>query len=180
MLGIRMLIAILIVLVCGVIGIVKSKSFENRERILRETIFLFKGIENEIKFSLTTIPNAIEIVRQRMNTYLKDVLGSISLMLLKPNTTNYDLLLELDKIAELTTYDKQIILTGLTSLGTSDVDGEQGIINMTINSLENELNDAIENKKKNSKMYKTVGLATGLIIAIVLVWGGWYEYRHFV
>ena len=40
---------------------------------------------------------------------------------------------------------------------------------MTINSLENELNDAIENKKKNSKMYKTVGLAAGLVIAIILV-----------
>lgn len=169
MLVIRLIIAVLIVVACGVIGIVKSKNFESREHILREAIYLFKGIENEIKFSLTTIPNAIEIVRQRMNTYLKDVLGSISLLLLEPNVTNYEMLLELDKLTALTTYDKQIILTGITSLGTSDVEGEQGIINMTINSLENELNDAIENKKKNSKMYKTVGLATGLIIAIILV-----------
>ena len=76
---------------------------------------------------------------------------------------------ELDRLDSLTSYDKQIILTGITSLGTSDVDGEQGIINMTISSLENELCDAIENKKKNSKMYKTVGLATGLVIAIILI-----------
>ncbi len=169
MLVIRMFVAILIVVACGAIGIIKSKSFENREHILREAIFLFKGIENEIKFSLTTIPNAIEIVRQRMNTYLKDVLGSISLMLLEPNVLDMQILNELDKLTTLTTYDKQILLTGIMSLGTSDIEGEQGKINMTINSLENELNDAIENKKKNSKMYKTVGLATGLVIAIVLV-----------
>lgn len=169
MLGFRLFISFLIVLICTVIGIIKSKSFENREHVLREAIMLFKGIENEIKFSLNTIPNAIEIVRQRMNTYLKDVLGSISLMLLEPNVTNYELLSELDKLEELTLYDKQIILTGLTSLGTGDIEGEQGVILMTINSLENELNDAIENKKKNSKMYKTVGLAAGLVIAIILV-----------
>ncbi len=169
MLEIRLIIATLIVLICCVIGLIKSRSFESREHILREAIFLFKGIENEIKFSLTTIPNAIEIVRQRMNTYLKDVLGSISLMLLEVNVTDGDLLNELDKLNSLTSYDKQIILTGITTLGTSDVEGEQGIINMTINALENELNNAIENKNKNSKMYKTVGLATGLIIAIILV-----------
>lgn len=90
-------------------------------------------------------------------------------MLLEVNVTHGDLLNELDKLTSLTTYDKQIILTGITSLGTSDIEGEQGIINMTINALETELNEAIENKNKNSKMYKTVGLATGLIIAIILV-----------
>lgn len=169
MLGFRLFISFFIVLICTFIGIIKSKGFENREHILREAIMLFKGIENEIKFSLTTIPNAIEIVRQRMNTSLKDVLGSISLILLEPNVSNYDLLYELDKLQALTLYDKQIILTGITSLGTGDVEGEQGVILMTINSLENELNDAIENKKKNSKMYRTVGFATGLVIAIILV-----------
>ncbi|MBR6689325.1 MAG: stage III sporulation protein AB [Clostridia bacterium] len=169
MLSLRLVISILLVIACSMIGIIKSRSFENREHILRESIFLFKGIENEIKFSLTTIPNAIEVVRQRMNTYLKDVLGSISLILLEANATDEKILNELDKLTSLTTYDKQIILTGITSLGTSDIAGEEGIINITISSLENELNDAIESKKKNSKMYKTVGLATGLIIAIILV-----------
>ena len=169
MFGIRFGICVLIVIVCGMIGVIKSKSYEKREHILREAIFLFKGIENEIRFSLTTIPNAIEIVRQRMNTYLKDVLGSIALCLLESNVSNYDLLKELDKLTELTAYDKQIILNGITSLGMADIEGEQGIINITVATLENELNDAIENKKKNSKMYKTVGLATGLVIAIILV-----------
>ncbi len=169
MLVIRLLIGIILVVMCALIGVYKSKKFEAREHILREAIYLFRGLENEIRFSLNTLPNAIEIVRQRMNTYLKDVLGSISLLLIKANVNNGELLDELDRLDSLTTYDKQIILTGITSLGSSDVDGEQRIINMTISSLENELCDAIESKKKNSKMYKTVGLATGLVIAIILI-----------
>lgn len=169
MLVLRLAIAVILVITCTMLGILKGKKYETREHILREAIFLFKGIESEIKFSLTTIPNAIEIVRQRMNTYLKDVLGSISLLLLEPNVNTLGILNELDKLDALTTYDKQIILGGIKSLGVSDIEGEEGIINMTINSLENELNDAIENKKKNSKMYKTVGFAMGLIIAIILI-----------
>ena len=40
---------------------------------------------------------------------------------------------------------------------------------MTSVTLENQLQDSIEAKKKNSKLYKTVGLATGLMIAIVFI-----------
>ncbi len=169
MLLIRMFAGIALVVICALVGVYKSRRFETREYILREAIYLFRGLENEIRFSLNTLPNAIEIVRQRMNTHLKDVLGSIALMLIKSNISNGELMGELDRLDELTSYDKQIILTGITSLGSSDIDGEQGIINITISSLENELNDAIESKKKNSKMYKTVGLATGLVIAIILI-----------
>lgn len=169
MLIIRLFAMIMLVAICALVGVYKSKKFETREHILREAIYLFRGLENEIRFSLNALPNAIEIVRQRMNTYFKDVLGNISLLLVKSNVSNSELLNELDRLDSLTSYDKQIILTGITSLGSSDIDGEQGIINMTISSLENELYDAIENKKKNSKMYKTVGLATGLVIAIILI-----------
>ncbi len=169
MLVIRLLAMVMLVATCALVGVYKSRKFETREHILREAIYLFRGLENEIRFSLNTLPNAIEIVRQRMNTHLKDVLGSISLMLIKSNISNGDLLDELDRLEALTSYDKQIILTGIASLGTGDVDGEQGIINMTVSSLENELSDAVESKKKNSKMYKTVGLATGLVIAIILI-----------
>ena len=51
-------------------------------------------------------------------------------------------------------------------LGTSNIK----IYNRTADSVMVEKNMiAIENKKKNSKMYKTVGLATGLVIAIILI-----------
>ncbi|MBR6641813.1 MAG: stage III sporulation protein AB [Clostridia bacterium] len=169
MLVVRLFVGITLVVVCALVGVYKSRKFETREHILREAIYLFRGLENEIRFSLNTLPNAIEIIRQRMNTHLKDVLGSISLMLIKSNIDNSEMSGELDRLDSLTSYDKQIILTGITSLGSSDIDGEQGIINMTISSLESELDEAIESKKKNSKMYKTVGLATGLVIAIILI-----------
>jgi len=169
MLTVRLIIAGAIITVCTMLGMAKSKKYESREHILRETIMLFKGIENEIKYSLTTIPNAIEIVRQNMRTHLKDVLGAISIDMLEGNVSSQDILHEIDRLVELTSYDKQIVTQGLSMLGSNDVDGEMGTISLTLSSLETQLIDAIENKKKNSRLYKTVGMASGLMLAIVFI-----------
>ena len=169
MLIVKFIVAGAIVATCTMLGISKSKKYESRERILRECIMLFGGIENEIKYSLTTVPNAIEVVRQNMHTYLKDVLGAITTKMLEGNVSSQEISLELDKLIELTSYDKQIITQGLSMLGNSDVDGEMGVVKLTISNLETELIDAIEDKKKNSKLYKTIGMASGLMIAIVFI-----------
>lgn len=169
MLVLKSIIATLIIIICTVIGISKSKKYESREHILRETIMLFRGIENEIKYSLNTVPNAIEMVRQNMHTRLKDVLGCITVNMLKGNISQLDISFELDQLLELTSYDKQIITQGLSMLGKSDVEGEIGVISLAISNLENQLVEAGECKKKNSKLYKTVGMATGLMLAIVFI-----------
>ena len=169
MVMLKIILAGAIISLCTALGISKSKKYESREYILRETILMFKGIENEIKYSLTTIPNAIEIVRQNMRTYLKDVLGAIAVNMLNGKVSTYDLTLELDKLVELTSYDKQIISQGLNMLGNSNVEGEMGVISLALANLQTQLDEAIESKKKNSKLYKTVGMATGLMLAIVFI-----------
>lgn len=169
MMMVKLIVAGAIIAVCTALGMSKSKKYESREYILRDAIMLFKGIQNEIKYSLTTVPNAIEVVRQNMHTYLKDVLGAITVNMLEGNVSSYDLSCELDKLIELTSYDKQVISQGLSMLGSSDVDGEMGVTSLAISNLETQLEDAIESKKKNSKLYKTVGMATGLMIAIVFI-----------
>ncbi len=169
MLVLKLLIALGIVIVCTALGIIKSKRYESREYILREAIMLFEGIRNEIQYALTPIPNAIESVRQNMITPLKEVMGAVSFELLQYNVSNEKITNEIAKLGELTPYDIQTISNGIITLGKSDIDGQTGIINMTSVTLENQLQDSIEAKRKNSKLYKTVGLATGLMIAIVFI-----------
>ena len=169
MLVLKLLIALAIVIVCTILGIIKSKRYESREYILREAVMLFEGIRNEIQYTLTPIPNAIESVRQNMITPLKEVMGAVSFELLQYNISNEKITNEIAKLGELTPYDIQTISNGIITLGKSDIDGQEGIINITNATLENQLQDSIDQKKKNSKLYKTVGLATGLMIAIVFI-----------
>ena len=169
MLVLKVVIALAIVCICAYVGISKAKKYESREYILTEAIMLFSGIENEIKYTLATLPNAIEAVRINMKTGLKDVLGSIGCELLRYNASSEQIASEISNLQELTPYDKQIISNGIIELGKTDLEGQIGIINRTCSVLKNQLEDAIESKKKNSKMYKTIGFATGLMIAIVFI-----------
>ena len=169
MVVVKLVIGTLIVVICTMLGISKSKRYESREHILREAIMLFKGLENEIKYSLTTIPNAIEAVRQNMRTPLKDVLGAVSTNMLKGNVSPQAISLEFDRLLELTSYDKQIITQGLSMIGSSDIDGEMGVISLTLSNLDAAVIEACEYKNKNAKLYKTVGMASGLMIAIVFI-----------
>lgn len=166
---IKIIVLPLIIALCTILGIKKSKRYETREYILREAITLFKGIENEIKYMLMPLPNAIEITRQNLKTSLKDVAGDISLKYLKENLEEKSIAEEVEKLTELTSYDKQILTLGLTSLGTRDVEGEVSSINLTVSNLEDRLKEAVCDKNKNSKLYKTVGFVAGLMIAVIFI-----------
>lgn len=169
MLVIKLLIGTGIVIIGALLGIKKAKQYESRERILKEAIDLFKGIQNEMEYTLSSIPNAIESIRIRFKTILKDVLGVISFEMLKYNMDKKVVINEIEKVEALTPYDKQILSLGLIELGKTDVKGQIGIINSTCANLEVQLKEAVDEKQKNSKLYKTVGVATGLIIAIIFI-----------
>ena len=169
MLIIRVLIAIGIVLIASLLGIKKAKKYELREYVLKETIDLFNGMQNEMEYTLSSIPNAIESIRMRFKTKLKDVLGNISFEMLKYNMEKNIIINEIDTLEELTAYDKQIISMSLIELGKTDIKGQIGIIKSTCANLEGQLKEATDDRQKNSKLYKTVGVATGLIIAIIFI-----------
>lgn len=166
---IKWILSILVVIVSAALGLNKSKKFVEREHILSESITLFKRLQNEIVYLLSPLPNAIESARINLNTQLKDVLGSIGLSILQGSFNLHSVEMELSALFQLTQYDKQIIASGLVSLGMSDVSSQIGIIANTIELLEAQKNDAREEKVKNSKLYKTVGLISGVMLAIIFI-----------
>jgi stage III sporulation protein AB len=166
---IKWILSILVVIVSAALGLNKSKKFVEREYILSESITLFKRLQNEIVYLLSPLPNAIESARINLNTQFKDVVGSIGLSILQGDFNLNSVEMELSTLFQLTQYDRQIIASGLVSLGMSDVSSQVGIIANTIELLEAQKNDAREEKVKNSKLYKTIGLISGVMIAIIFI-----------
>lgn len=166
---VKLFIAICIVLIAALIGLKKAKAYEEREQIIRDAISLFNRVGNDIKYNLTVLPNAIESARQGLNTYFKDVLGSISTSLISNSYSEEMVTQEINKLGSLKLYDKQIISQGIISLGSADVDTQINLIRRTVVTLEEIALEAKEEKNKNAKLYRTVGLVTGLMIAIVIV-----------
>ena len=171
---VKLSICFLIIGICVLLGMRKSKKYEIREKMIQEVKTLFNSMKSEMQYMLTCVPDAIEKLRQGMTTNLKYVLGAISVDMLsntydneeKVNKSIYE---NVHTIEELSNYDKEIVCKGLTSLGKGDIDSQLGIINGTIALLENQLVEAIEDKGKNLKMYKSLGAAVGLMIAIIFI-----------
>ena len=169
---VKLSICIAIVVICTILGIKKSKKYEMREKIIIDYITTFKSVENDIKYMLISLPDALEKIRHTLNTETKDVLGAISVIMLSnldQENMNKKLNEEINNISELEAYDKEIIYQGLSSLGKADVDTQIGIINNTVINLNSQLNQANLEKIKNYKLYRTLGTAVGLMIAIVFI-----------
>lgn len=121
---------------------------------------------------MSSLPDAIERIRQGLNTDLKHTLGAIStdfLSMEESDTLNKRIHENIFSIYELKGYDKEIIYQGLTSLGKGDVESQIGIITNSVNVLSNQLNEATEERMKNQKLYRTLGTAIGLMIAIIFI-----------
>ncbi len=168
----KMIISILIIALSAYIGIYKAKKLKNREYVLRDMVTFLGLVENEIKYMMSILPNAYESSRQKLITKLKDTIGEIVVDMLRLDS-NYlvdqSIVEHISKIEELTEYDKNVFISTLKNLGRSDLEGQINIIENGINIIENQIKEANEIKTKNSKLYRTVGVITGLMIVIICI-----------
>ena len=65
--------------------------------------------------------------------------------------------------------DKQTLQMLSKMLGESDLEGQVSQIDITLNFLEKQIQNAEENKNKNEKLYKKLGTIMGLAIIIILI-----------
>ncbi|MDO4283314.1 MAG: stage III sporulation protein AB [Clostridia bacterium] len=161
-----------IIALCGYAGIMKSKKLETREQILREMVIFLNLVKNDIRYMMNILPNAYEIARQKLSTSLKIAIGKIVIDMI--NYSNHAILEQsimknISDIDELTKYDKEVFISTLKNLGRSDLESQINIIDNSIHIIENQIKEANEIKLKNSKLYRTVGVITGLMIVIVFI-----------
>lgn len=168
----KLIISIAIVGITGYIGYLKAKKLKDREYILREMVTFLGLVQNEIKYMMSVLPNAYEVARQKLSTKLKPAIGQIVIEMLSENS---NMLIDqsiVDNIADidgLSEYDKNVFSSTLKNLGRSDIDGQINIIQNGICILENQISEANSIKLKSSKLYKTIGVITGLMIVIILI-----------
>ncbi len=172
MIAFKIIIGGLIVVVTTYIGFLVAKKLQKREETLRETILFFDMVENEIRYMLNVLPNAYESARQRLKGDLKIVIGQIVVDMLASD--NYELSVKtissnINLLKELTSYDKEVIISTLKNLGRSDVDAQVNILENAKRTIQVQIDEAIEYKNKNSKLYKAVGTIAGMMIVIILV-----------
>ncbi len=167
----KIIISIAILCITSYIGIEMASALKSREEILTDYITFLRLLQNEMIYMANSLPTSFEIARQRLNSSLKDVIGAIALDMSEYGTDKIDISItnNVNTLEELDDYDKDIIISTMKNLGRSDIDSQNNIIENTICIVEKQIKEANVNKVKNSKVYKTIGVITGLIIVVIFI-----------
>ena len=172
MVAVKIVISFMIVILSTYIGIIKSNKLKSREYILREMVTFLGLVENDIRYMMNILPNIYESARQKLSTELKNVMGKIVVDMLSFDNTaliEQSIVTNVSSLETLYDYDKNVFTSTLKNLGRSDMESQINIIENGINILQNQIKEANEIKLKNSKLYKTVGTITGIMIVIIFI-----------
>lgn len=160
-----------ILLIFSMIGNLYSKKYVNRVTELEQIKNMLNVFKAKIKFTGLTIQeifeqlyednkNSVGEIFKLANEYMQDnsAKEAWGKALDESKSTN-----------DLNEEDINVLKSLGKMLGNTDIEGQVSQIELTENLLNDKILEAQESKRKNTKLYKTLGVAAGLAIAIILI-----------
>lgn len=166
MIFIKNIILIGIVAICSYIGILKSKSFENRVIELSKFQSALVMFESKLKFTYEPIKNIFEEISNVIYKNESNIFFSTSK---EEKNINKAWCENAGNILFLNNSDKEVIKTMGKLLGKTDIEGQLSEISLGLDLIGKQIKDAEYERNKNSKLYKTMGVILGLGISIILI-----------
>ncbi len=156
------------------IGFIYSAKFKKRTRQLEELQRCIYQLQNEIVYTHTPLPEAIEDVSKKSVYPVKEIFEEVSCLLFDNKVNNVheafrNVLNRRKDILNLKRDDMNILLDFSKTLGESDIEGQQRIFHLTLENLKKRIKDSEILMSKNVKMYRYLGFSLGAIIVIILV-----------
>ena len=167
--GVKYLLLIGIFGLSTAIGFLISKSYQNRVVELKEFKNILNIMKTKIKFTYEPLAEIFKQISKDNDTEIEKIFGQMA------NQLSYYQVKEVwenciqDADISIKQEDKDILKKLGKLLGQKDVDGQISEIEVTENFLNMQIENAEEEKKKNQKIYKTLGVVAGLVFVIILV-----------
>ena len=153
------------------IGIILSKKSKNRVLELRELKNAINIIENKMKFTYETLGEIFKFVSENTKENISEVFYEASTKIKENSTRNAwkNALKKCENKLNINNEDKNIILKLGNVLGKTDIDGQISELELASNFIDAQILKAEEERRKNEKMYKSLGTIIGLAIVIILI-----------
>ena len=166
--GIKYVLLIAIFGLSTAIGMTISKTYENRVIELKEFKNILNIMKTKIKFTYEPLAEIFKQIANNNETNVEKIFGQMANQLTYFQTREVweNCIQEAD--ISINQEDKDILKKLGKLLGQTDVDGQISEIDVTENFLNMQIEKAEEEKKKNQKIYKTLGITVGLIFVIIL------------
>ena len=168
MLIIKLIISVLIVYICTYLGIYKAKSYEIREKELKNLKNAFSFFRSKIEFTYEPIKDIFTQISKVIYDSKNNVFLKYVEYLEKETTENAWIMAVENGMHNIKKEDKEILKMFGKLLGKTDKNGQISEIELTQEFLEKQIENAEFEKNKNSKLYKSLGTLLGVGIIIIL------------
>lgn len=166
---IKIFMLFMIFLASSLVGKTVAGKYKNRLIELKEFKNALNIFKTKIKFTYEPIPEIFDEITQNSS---KNVGKAFALARenLKTETAGEawkDAILNSE--TNLKEEDKATLTMLSKLLGESDVEGQVSQIDITLNFLDKQIEEAEDEKTKNEKLYKKLGTIMGLALVIILI-----------
>lgn len=162
---------ILLIFIFGLstaIGMAISKNYENRVVELKEFKNILNIMKTKIKFTYEPLADIFRQIANNNETDIEKIFGQMANQITYFQTREVWEKCIQEADISLNQEDKDIIKKLGKLLGQTDVEGQVSEIEVVDSFLNIQIEKAEEEKKKNQKLYKTLGVTIGLVFVIIL------------
>lgn len=170
----KILGSLIIIVSSSLLGYSYGSTYSKRVKNLIYLRNCIQLLETEIMYSSSPIPEALENVYKKGNKEVSFIFKEIRDYLLSDRShsleDSFKVVCSNQKTQlSFTTEDIEVITSLGSTLGKSDRIHQQKYFKLVVTQLEGQQLDAEEKKKKNEKMYKSLGLLSGIALVILLI-----------
>ena len=153
------------------IGVLISKKYSSRVKELTELKNSLNIFKTKIKFTYEPIPDIFSQISGMTNENISKIFIEANEKM-KDKTAGQAWIEAIDDIkSKLNLNEEDInVIKGLSKLlGKTDIDGQISEIELTSSFIDVQIEKAERDRIRNEKLYKTLGMITGLTIVIILI-----------
>ena len=166
---IKYIFMILIIVTSTLLGFKISQKYKKREIELKEFKSALNMFKSKIKYTYETIPSTFLDISECFSGNVSNIFRMASEKMNFVSAGNAWNEALSNTYSSLNSEDKSVLKSLSKMLGKTDIDGQLQEIELTENFLDNQIAKAENERQKNEKMYKKLGLISGLGIVIILI-----------
>jgi len=169
----RMVISLVIIVCCTLIGEMYASSFRRRTFLLSSLLQVLQTLETEIVYGGTPLP-LIALKISKSSAYeIANIFGRTARILLEKDGRTFSeawtsSLRLCTKNTDFKDEDIELLVKLGEILGATDIENQVKHIRLTMLELKKNYQKAIEIQMKNVKLFKQLGLLSGIAIVIIL------------
>lgn len=156
-------------IIASSIGVLFSKQYINRVKELKEMKNALNLFQTKVRFTAEPIPETFKEISRQLNNNIGQIFQiACDEMQYKSAGEAWKEAVE-SVTTSLREEDKKVIKELAKLLGQTDEQGQLSQIALVNDFLQNQIENANQERAKNEKLYKTLGITIGLALVIVLI-----------